>query len=88
MNKGYIPYGPEWEKEISKLTKKDLIEWLRNALVRITDLEQLKTKEQDSVKVKGKSIFDNCKHDWSSVHKLSTGNWVNCYLCSAWEKRD
>lgn len=31
MNKDYIPYGKEWEKELMKLPKKFLIELLRKA---------------------------------------------------------
>jgi hypothetical protein len=30
--KEYTPYGPEWEKEMMKFTKKGLIEFLRKVL--------------------------------------------------------
>lgn len=29
MTPNYTPYGPEWEKELMKLSKKDLIEMIR-----------------------------------------------------------
>lgn len=32
MNKEYIPYGPEWEKEMSKFPKAQLIKRLGKAL--------------------------------------------------------
>ena len=33
MNKPYERYGPEWEKEMMKLTKKVLIEMLRREYI-------------------------------------------------------
>lgn len=39
MSKGnYIPLGPEWEKEISKFPKRELISMLRDALIKQTRL--------------------------------------------------
>lgn len=29
----YVPFGPEWEKELMKLTKKDLIDLYRKAQI-------------------------------------------------------
>lgn len=29
----YVPFGPEWEKEVMKLPKKFIVEMLRKALV-------------------------------------------------------
>jgi hypothetical protein len=31
--KDFEPYGPEWEKELMKWTKKQLIEWIRVLLL-------------------------------------------------------
>lgn len=30
--KDYVPYGPEWEKEVMKMSKVHIINMLRNAL--------------------------------------------------------
>lgn len=29
----YVPYGPEWERELMKWRKKDLIDWLRDHMM-------------------------------------------------------
>lgn len=37
----YIPYGPEWEKEMIKLPKKILIQFFKEAKIRLNLAEQL-----------------------------------------------
>lgn len=41
MNDTYIPYGPEWEKEVSKLPKKILVEMLRKSHLKREAAEEL-----------------------------------------------
>lgn len=42
MYPDYIPYGPEWEKELMKLPKKFLIDRYREVCQRIPNDEQYK----------------------------------------------
>lgn len=37
----YIPYGPEWEKEMMKLPKKILIQFFKEAKIRLHLAEQI-----------------------------------------------
>ena len=34
IKKEYEPFGKEWEKELMKWTKKQLIDWIRKILIR------------------------------------------------------
>ena len=34
MNENYVPFGPEWEKEMMRFTKSELIGLLRDQLVK------------------------------------------------------
>lgn len=36
---GFIPFGPEWEQEIMKFTKKGIIDMLRKAQIRRKEAE-------------------------------------------------
>ena len=40
MEKEYIPFGEEWEKEMSKWNKAQLIDALRKAWIKNKDLEE------------------------------------------------
>ncbi len=42
-DKEYTPFGPEWEKEMNKWTKKMLIEFLKNKLI---ELQNINTHNQ------------------------------------------
>ncbi len=44
MEKDYEQFGPEWEKEISKLPKKVLISMLKAKAIKILELEELESK--------------------------------------------
>jgi len=33
----YIPYGPEWEAEVMKNRKADIVDMLRSALIRLNE---------------------------------------------------
>ena len=44
MTTDYEQFGPEWEKEISKLPKKVLISMLKAKAIKILELEELKNK--------------------------------------------
>lgn len=54
--KEYIPFGPEWEKEVLKFNKKYLVTWLRNKLMADDNNEEL-------------VIFKTCTMD--QQHKLN-----------------
>ena len=44
MTTDYEQFGPEWEKEISKLPKKVLISMLKAKAIKILELEELESK--------------------------------------------
>lgn len=44
MEKDFIPYGPEWEKELMKLPKKFLIDRYREACQGVTSSSGYRTK--------------------------------------------
>jgi len=40
MNNDYIPFGEEWKKEVSKFSKKELINWLASSLKENVELKE------------------------------------------------
>ena len=51
MEDNYVPYGPEWEKEMMKFTKKQLIDMLRdeiNSNASIDEEEENKLRHTDN----------------------------------------
>ena len=44
MKKDYEQFGPEWEKEISKLPKNVLISMLKAKAIKILELEEVESK--------------------------------------------
>ena len=48
MNKNYVPYGPEWKKEMTKLPKSYIIELFRHK-VRELEIELKSAKKASSL---------------------------------------
>ena len=44
MEKEFIPYGIEWQKELKSKPKDFLVDFLRNSLINIIKLEEEKTE--------------------------------------------
>lgn len=40
-SKEYIPYGPEWQKEMMKWNKPQLIDWLRSQLIKQQNIKKI-----------------------------------------------
>jgi hypothetical protein len=48
MDKEFVPYGSEWQKELKSKPKDFLVNFLRNSLMKISELE----KENEELKNK------------------------------------
>lgn len=63
MEDNYIPYGPEWEKEMMKLPKKFLINMIRIAQIRLHLAEE-------SVDV------SSCENEITEAQRKAYAEWM------------
>ena len=60
IQEDYIPFGEEWEKEISRLPKNRIIKFLRDALMKNIILEKVINKVEDvEIQHTYKKSFEN-----------------------------
>jgi hypothetical protein len=76
----YIPFGEEWEKEMMKWKKKDLISTLKEKL-KEPSFREMRAKYFDLSGKDFDSLTDAEQKFWASFPVASTDTLVMLYLC-------